>query len=48
MSQRNAAVQLNISQVENALRLWFGNIRERDSPVNGPLMQQKAESFILF
>lgn len=31
-------------QVEKALRLWFENVRERDAPVNGPLMQQKAES----
>lgn len=78
MSQRNAAVQLKISQpllckilknrevlikkeklnenieckrnrsgkdekVEKALKLWFSNVREKDAPVTGPLMRQKAE-----
>ncbi|XP_067127946.1 tigger transposable element-derived protein 4-like [Centruroides vittatus] len=30
-------------QVESALKNWFSNIREKDVPINGPLMRQKAE-----
>lgn len=30
-------------QVESALKMWFTKVRERNAPVNGPIMCQKAE-----
>ncbi|GBN12645.1 Tigger transposable element-derived protein 4 [Araneus ventricosus] len=30
-------------KIEIALKLWFSNVRERDSPIRGPLIRQKAE-----
>jgi hypothetical protein len=29
--------------VESALKLWFTNVREQDTRVDGPLMRQKAD-----
>jgi hypothetical protein len=28
------------NQVESALKIWFGNVREKKAPINGPLMRQ--------
>lgn len=33
------------SQIESALKIWFGNVREKNTAINGPLMRQKAEEF---
>ena len=30
-------------QVESALKIWFSNVREKNAPINGPIMCQKAE-----
>jgi hypothetical protein len=31
------------SQVESALKIWFSNVREKNTSIHGPLMRQKAE-----
>jgi hypothetical protein len=31
------------SQVESALKMWFGNVREKNASINGPLVHQRAE-----
>lgn len=30
-------------QVESALKIWFGNVRQKNASVNGPILRQKAE-----
>jgi hypothetical protein len=31
------------NQVESALKIWFSKVREKNAPINGPIMCQKAE-----
>jgi hypothetical protein len=32
------------SQGESALKMWFGNVREKNTWNNGPIVRQKAET----
>ena len=32
-------------QVESALKIWFSNVREKNAPINGPIMQVRPLKF---
>jgi hypothetical protein len=42
-TDRKIARQGKDSQVESALKIWFSNVREKNTSINEPLMRQKLK-----